>query len=51
MLTFVFLTTDANAEVGAVRPKATPVILRDQGEVDRWLRADTGEALELKRVG
>jgi putative SOS response-associated peptidase YedK len=28
---FAFLTTDANAEVGKVHPKAMPVILRDQG--------------------
>lgn len=49
MLTFVFLTTGANAEVGTFHPKATPVILRDQREVDRWLRAGTSKALELQR--
>lgn len=46
---FAFLTTDANAEVGAFHPKAMPVILRDQREVDRWLRAETAEALDLQR--
>lgn len=34
---FGFLTTDANAEVGEVHPKAMPVILRTQDEIDAWL--------------
>lgn len=34
---FGFLTTDANKEVGAIHPKAMPVILRWPDEVDRWL--------------
>ena len=34
---FGFLTTDANAEVGAVHPKAMPVILTNEGEFDTWL--------------
>lgn len=37
---FGFLTTDANAEVGSVHPKAMPVILRSQEERDLWLSAD-----------
>lgn len=46
---FGFLTTDANAEVGAIHPKAMPVILRTPEEVDRWLSASAGEALTLQR--
>ena len=46
---FAFLTTDANAEVGAVHPKAMPVILTTAEEVDRWLSAPTQEALQLQR--
>ena len=34
---FGFLTTDANAEVGAVHPKAMPVILTEPGELETWL--------------
>jgi putative SOS response-associated peptidase YedK len=33
---FAFLTTKANAEVGAVHNKAMPVILRTPEEVERW---------------
>ena len=33
---FAFLTTKANAEVGAVHDKAMPVILRTPEEVERW---------------
>jgi putative SOS response-associated peptidase YedK len=36
------LTCDANAEVGAIHPKAMPVILRWPDEVERWLTADDG---------
>lgn len=46
---FAFLTTEPNAEVGAIHPKAMPVILRTAEEVDRWLAAPTAEALELQR--
>lgn len=46
---FAFLTCDPNAEVGAIHPKAMPVILRTPGEVDRWLTAPTAEALEMQR--
>ncbi len=44
-----FLTTDANAIVGAVHPKAMPVILRTSEEVDVWMNAPTEEALTLQR--
>ncbi len=44
-----FLTTDANAEVGAIHPKAMPAILTSPAEIDTWLRASTPEALALQR--
>jgi putative SOS response-associated peptidase YedK len=34
---FAFLTTDANDTVGAVHPKAMPVLLTEPEEVERWL--------------
>jgi putative SOS response-associated peptidase YedK len=46
---FAFLTTEPNAEVGALHPKAMPVILRTPAEVDLWLSAPAPEALTLQR--
>lgn len=46
---FAFLTTDANAEVGAVHPKAMPVILRSTDEIDQWLTAPIAKAIALQR--
>lgn len=46
---FAFLTTDPNAEVGAIHPKAMPVILRTAEEIETWLRAPVDEALKLQR--
>ncbi len=46
---FGFLTTDANAIVAPIHPKAMPVILTTPAEVDRWLAEETGVALELQR--
>ena len=46
---FGFLTTEANAVVAPVHAKAMPVILTTSDEVDRWLQADTAEALALQR--
>lgn len=46
---FAFLTTEPNAEVGAIHPKAMPVILTTQAEIDQWLTASTAEALKLQR--
>ena len=46
---FGFLTTDANAEVGAILPKAMPVILTSQDEIETWMTAPTAEALRLQR--
>ena len=46
---FGFLTTDANAEVGAIHPKAMPVILTSTDAIERWLTLPTKEALALQR--
>lgn len=46
---FAFLTTEANKEVGAIHPKAMPVILCDQDEIDLRLNAPWSEANSLQR--
>lgn len=46
---FGFLTTDANREVGAIHPKAMPVILVQPEDMERWMTAPAAEALELQR--
>ena len=46
---FGFLTTTANREVGAIHPKAMPVILTRAEELDIWMNAPPGEALRLQR--
>jgi putative SOS response-associated peptidase YedK len=46
---FGFLTTEPNAEVGKVHPKAMPVILTQPEDVERWLTAPIEEALKLQR--
>jgi putative SOS response-associated peptidase YedK len=46
---FGFLTTDANAEIAAVHPKAMPVILTTEGEMETWMTAPAEEALRLQR--
>ena len=47
---FGFLTTDANAVVAAIHPKAMPVILTTPAELDQWLTADPADALALQRA-
>jgi putative SOS response-associated peptidase YedK len=42
---FGFLTTNANAEVGAVHPKAMPVILTSGEAVEQWLTLPVKKAL------
>ncbi|MGI4747599.1 MAG: SOS response-associated peptidase [Janthinobacterium lividum] len=46
---FAFLTTEPNKVVGAVHPKAMPVILRTADEIDTWMTAPAPEALALQR--
>ena len=43
-----FLTTEPNAEVGAIHPKAMPVILRTEEEIETWMTAPAAEALKLQ---
>jgi putative SOS response-associated peptidase YedK len=46
---FGFLTTEPNAEVGAIHPKAMPVILRTREEIDLWMTEPWSEAAKLQR--
>jgi putative SOS response-associated peptidase YedK len=43
------LTTEPNKEVGAIHPKAMPVVLTAQEEIDVWMNAPAEEALKLQR--
>ena len=46
---FGFLTTEANAMVAPIHPKAMPVILTTAEEFDLWLEGEIVEALKLQR--
>ena len=46
---FAFLTTEPNAEVGAIHPKAMPVILTTPEQTRAWMNAPTEEATQLQR--
>ncbi len=47
---FGFLTTAPNAEVGAIHPKAMPVILRTLEEIDVWMTEPWLEAAKMQRA-
>ena len=46
---FGFLTTEANAVVKPIHPKAMPVLLTTREEVETWMSAPASEALKLQR--
>jgi putative SOS response-associated peptidase YedK len=46
---FGFLTAEANDVVGAIHPKAMPVILTTPEEIESWMTAPAEEALKLQR--
>jgi hypothetical protein len=46
---FAFLTTEPNAIVAPIHPKAMPVILTRPDEIEAWLAGPTLEALKLQR--
>jgi putative SOS response-associated peptidase YedK len=46
---FGFLTTEANAIVAPIHPKAMPVILTTTEKFDLWQEGETVEALKLRR--
>ena len=46
---FAFLTCEPNAEVKALHPKAMPVILTTEEEIETWMTAPAEEALQLQR--
>jgi len=46
---FAFLTTDANGVVGPIHPKAMPVVLTCEDEIETWMTAPPETALRLQR--
>jgi putative SOS response-associated peptidase YedK len=46
---FGFLTTNANDVVGAIHPKAMPVILTAAADIETWLTAPVEQALKLQQ--
>jgi putative SOS response-associated peptidase YedK len=48
-LLFSFLTTEPNAEVGAVHERAMPVCLPTEADREAWMTAPSEEALSLQK--
>jgi putative SOS response-associated peptidase YedK len=46
---FAFLTTEPNGVVGPIHPKAMPVILTSEDEIETWMTTPPEEALRLQR--
>jgi hypothetical protein len=46
---FAFLTTEPNAVVAPIHPKAMPVILTTDYEIETWLTAPASTAMQLQR--
>jgi len=46
---FAFLTTEPNAIVAPIHPKAMPVILTRADEIEHWMTAPPSEAFKLQR--
>jgi putative SOS response-associated peptidase YedK len=46
---FAFLTTEPNADVAPIHPKAMPVILHQRSEWEQWLSAPWAEGSALQR--
>ena len=45
----MFAKADPNREVGAIHPKAMPVILTTPDEIETWMTAPTEEAVKMQR--
>ena len=46
---FAFLTTEPNADVAPIHPKAMPVVLTTPEEIEIWMSAPSAGALKLQR--
>ena len=46
---FAFLTTEPNADVAPIHPKAMPVVLTTSEEIETWMSAPSADAMKLQR--